>query len=133
MTTDQRFRPREHVRRAADFARAFADGRRAGNDALVVYVIENTLEWPRLGLSVGKRAGNAVRRNYIRRRIREAFRTSKSGLPPGLDIICVARPLAGDPQYDLESAFRTLVRKAIRRPRRARQPKTHGGPEPTTP
>ncbi len=129
MTGDQRFRPGEHVRRAADFARAFAEGRRAGNDALVVYLVENTQESPRLGLSVSKKVGNAVRRNYIRRRIREAFRMSKSDLPPGLDIICVARPLAGHPEYDLPNAFRTLVRKAIRRPRR---PKMLSGPEPTT-
>ena len=133
MMGDQRFRPREHVRRPADFTRAFAKGRRAGDDALVVYVVENMLGWSRLGLSISKKVGNAVRRNYIRRRIREAFRTSKSDLPANLDIICVAKPPAGNPEYDLPSAFPTLVRKAIRCPPRARRPKTNHGAEPTSP
>jgi ribonuclease P protein component len=82
--------------------------------SLVVYVALNDLEWSRLGLSVGKRVGKAVRRNYVRRRIREAFRTQKNELPKGLDIICVARPKAADVRCDLAHSLRTLVVRAAR-------------------
>ena len=93
----------------ADFARVFSGKCRRGDDVLVVYVAPNGLAFSRLGLSVGKRLGNAVRRNYLRRRIREAFRLHKTDLPIGLDIVCVARPGALRPDVDLAHSLRTLV------------------------
>jgi ribonuclease P protein component len=82
--------------------------------ALVIYVAPNDLVWSRLGLSVGKRVGNAVRRNYIKRRLREAFRTQKSELPKGLDIICVARPEVTDERGNLARSLHVLVLRAAR-------------------
>ena len=116
MTTsgDQRFRRSERLRLRKDFARVFAAKCSQADGALVVYVARNDLEWSRLGLSVSKRVGKAVRRNYVRRRIREAFRTQKGELPKGLDIICVARTKAADARCELAHSFRTLVVRAAR-------------------
>lgn len=61
----------------------------------MVYVAANGLADSRLGLSVGKRVGNAVARHRIKRLIREAFRLSRHELPAGADIVCVARPASG--------------------------------------
>lgn len=110
--SDQRFRPREHLRLRADFARAFASNCRRGDDLLVAYIAPNGLKWSRLGLSVSKRLGNAVRRNYLRRKIREAFRLHRSDLPTGLDIVCIARRGALRANADLARSLCTLVRKA---------------------
>ena len=120
MTTsgDQRFRRSERLRLRKDFARVFAAKCSQADGALVVYVARNDLEWSRLGLSVSKRVGKAVRRNYVRRRIREAFRTQKSELPKGLDIICVARTEAADVHCDVAHSLRTLVIRAARFVRR---------------
>ena len=114
MAGDQRFGKRDRLRLRSDFARVFARRWRAGDDVLLVYVATNGLSHSRLGLSVSKRIGNAVCRNYVRRRIREAFRTSKAEIPEGFDIICVARPKATDPRRDLGCSLRTLVADAIR-------------------
>jgi len=115
MSHDRRFRKHEHLRLRSDFARVFAQKCSAGDEFLVVYVAGNDLGWCRLGRSVSRQVGNAVERNYVRRRIREAFRTSKARIPAGFDIICVARPRAKDPQCDITRSLRTLVLKAIRR------------------
>lgn len=115
MAGDQRFRKSERLRLRRDFARVFAAKCSRADSALVVYVALNGLEWSRLGLSVGKRVGKAVSRNYVRRRIREAFRTQKGELPKGLDIICVARPQAADARFDLARSLRTLLVKAAHR------------------
>ncbi len=114
MARDQRFRKHDRLRLRSDFARVFARKWRAGDNLLAVYVARNGLGWSRLGLSVSKRIGNAVHRNYVRRRIREAFRTSKAEIPEGLDIICVARPKAADPRRDLGCSLRALVAEATR-------------------
>jgi len=46
---------------------------------------------PRLGLAVGRRMGNAPRRNRIKRRLREVFRLSLPDLPRGVDMVVTAR------------------------------------------
>jgi len=45
----------------------------------------------RLGMAVSRRVGNAVTRNRIRRRIREAFRVLQHDLPAGYDLVVIAR------------------------------------------
>jgi len=114
MPPDQRFQKHERLRRRTDFERVFARRCSVGDDVLVVYVAENGLAWTRFGLSVSKRIGNAVHRNYVRRRIREAFRTSKADISKGFDIICVARLKAVDRGIDVGHSLRSLVPKAIR-------------------
>jgi ribonuclease P protein component len=62
---------------------------------LTVYGMPSPEAFCRLGLSVGKRAGNAVERNGCKRRVREAFRHIQHELPSGdgraLDLIVAVR------------------------------------------
>lgn len=46
---------------------------------------------PRVGLTVTKKAGNAVQRNRIRRRLREAVRRQAAGMTHGTDYVIVGR------------------------------------------
>jgi ribonuclease P protein component len=59
---------------------------------LVVYSLPNDLKHCRLGLSVSRRLGTAVRRNRIKRMVREAFRLHDCQLPRGYDLVIVVRP-----------------------------------------
>lgn len=46
----------------------------------------------RLGLIVGRKCGNAVERNRLKRLIREAFRLEQRRFPDGLDVLVAPRP-----------------------------------------
>ena len=63
--------------------------------AIVVFSCPNGLTYARLGVSVGRKHGNAVRRNRIKRVFREAFRQSRHLLPPGRDYVLVPKRGAG--------------------------------------
>lgn len=112
---DQRHRPCHHIRRRKDFDKVFTEKHSARQGQLVVYVCPNSVEQCRLGISVGKRTGNAVMRNRTRRRIREAFRRSRERLPIGLDIVCVAMPGLDKTSDEIAVLLCTLVPKARRK------------------
>ena len=81
-----------HLRLPGEFKAAY-DGRvRESRGPLTVYGLPNGLGYPRLGMSVARKVGTAVRRNRIRRLIRESFRLMQHDLPEGYDLVVVVRP-----------------------------------------
>jgi len=48
---------------------------------LVIFAIPNALPHPRLGMGVGRHVGNAVRRNLVKRLLRESLRLDQHTLP----------------------------------------------------
>lgn len=108
---DQRFPPAYRLRREADFRRVYARRCAASDDLLLVFGCPNGLAHPRLGLSVSRKVGKAVVRNRWKRLIREAFRLTRSQLPPGLDLVALPRP-GGRPE--LEALRQSLPRLAAR-------------------
>ncbi len=90
-------RPTQRVRRSSDFRRAQRFGRKLTSKHFVVLVHarDDEPDGPaRLGLTVSKRVGNAVRRNRTKRLIREAFRHSPELWHTGIDLVVIARPAA---------------------------------------
>ena len=88
----------KRLRRKADFEATYGQGRRFGNGFFGVTARSNDRGLPRLGLAVAVRvAGNAVKRNRLRRLIRESFRLYQHELP-ALDLVVSARPRARDAQ-----------------------------------
>ena len=58
---------------------------------VVVHALANGLGHPRLGLSIGRKVGIAVRRNRIKRWIRETFRLMQHDLAAA-DLVVSVRP-----------------------------------------
>jgi len=83
----------KRLSRSADFDRVFRRGRSQANRHLVVYTFpRGELEEPRFGVSVSKKVGGAVERNRVKRLLREAVAARSASLPPGCDLVIVARP-----------------------------------------
>jgi ribonuclease P protein component len=59
---------------------------------LIIHACPNGVGHTRLGLSVSKRVGGAVRRNRFKRLLREAFRQARPDLPGAYDVVINLRP-----------------------------------------
>ena len=80
------------MRLPAEFSAVYEARVRESRGPLTVYARPNDLPHPRLGLSVSRKVGTAVRRNRIKRRVRESFRLLQHDLPQGYDLLVVVRP-----------------------------------------
>jgi len=52
-----------------------------------IYIIKNREENNRFGIAISKKIGKAVKRNYIKRKIRENYRLIEKDLKKGQDIV----------------------------------------------
>ena len=98
------------LRKPSDFRAVRELGRSWANRLVVIWASRNVSEKTRIGFSVGKRLGNAVVRNLVKRRLREAIR--RIPLPMGYDVVVVARAPAASATYkELEEAIIKASRK----------------------
>jgi ribonuclease P protein component len=106
---------RQHrLRTPADFQRVRdAAPRGLPHPLLVLYQAPNDLPLARVGITVSGRVGNAIVRNRVKRRLREALRLRLSQLPSGQDLVVVARPRAAAATWtELNVALDTVLARA---------------------
>ncbi|MCB2228558.1 MAG: ribonuclease P protein component [Desulfarculaceae bacterium] len=65
-------------------------GRLHGRRLLLLYH-PNRLGLTRLGITATRRVANAVGRNRFKRLVREAYRQRRAALPPGWDLVVIAK------------------------------------------
>ena len=73
------------------FQRCYRSGRFAVCGYVCAYFYPNGTPFNRLGITAGKKLGNAVKRNRVKRIIRAAYRSCEKDLPMGYDIVFVGR------------------------------------------
>ena len=76
-----------------EFYRAYKKGAFKAGRHIVIYALKNRNNMSRLGISVGKKAGNSVQRSRITRLIRENYRLMEDSIEEGYDIVIAARPI----------------------------------------
>ncbi len=67
------------IKKSADFRNVFFSGEKSYSSNFILYSKPNSLGFPRLGIAVGKKVSrSSVKRNRMKRMLREFFRKNKS-------------------------------------------------------
>ena len=106
--------PSVKLKRRAEFLAVAGKGRKAPSPGLVLQVLRrDDAEPARLGFTVTKKVGNAVRRNRTRRRLRAAARDVLAAQTvAGVDLVLIGRDGTAKRPFDaLKDDFRKLLTK----------------------
>ncbi len=116
--SDLHFPKSLRVVKGDDFTRAMRRGGCAADGTLVVFALANATHSEsvtRLGVTIPKKTGNAVVRNQWKRLIRESFRTQRSCIASGFDIVVRPKRDASLDWAEIQRGLPRLAAKAIRR------------------
>ena len=81
----------EIVKKSWEFDKIIKNGKCVKNNSFVIYYLDNLDGKKRFGISVSKKIGNAVKRNYYKRIIRKICDINKNIYSKGKDYIIIMR------------------------------------------
>ena len=110
-----RFGGERRLRKTSQFQWVFSARLSVADDRLIVYGRVNDVQIARIGLSVGRKFGPAVRRNRCKRALREAFRLRQHELPAGYDYVLLPRATAAPLREQYEQSLMQLCRRIERK------------------
>ena len=106
-----RFTRDEHMKRPADIQKLFKTGQRVSVAGAKLFYALNDRDKNRIGFPLPRGYGNAVERNLSKRYSRETYRSFKSHLNTGYDLLLLVYP--GNDSFSTRcEQFRTLCQKA---------------------
>ena len=100
------------IRRNFEFLRAYRKGRFFAGKFIILYVYKNSYRVKRLGITISRKFGKSVRRNRLRRLIKENYRHYENSLKDGFDLVFIARKQDIMPEYkDIGKEMKFLFKK----------------------
>ena len=101
------------IRNKFEFNRVYSKGRSYVNQMMIIHLVNSDKVKGKVGFAVGKKIGNAVVRNRIKRLMREAYRISQHCINQNVSMILIARkPLVEAKSYLVKKSFIDLCKKA---------------------
>lgn len=96
----------------------YESGKAFGGGYIILFVKNNGLEYPRYGLSVGKKIGGAVLRNRVKRLMREIMRDILKDIEGGFDLVLVGKKGISSISFrELKEKINELILRATKEKR----------------
>jgi ribonuclease P protein component len=123
----------ERMKRRADFLAAAAGAKAAAAAFTVQARARHDQGPPRVGFTVSKKVGNAVERNRVRRRLREAVRLSaEARMRAGHDYVLIGRRAALGLPFERLIAELDGALDRLHREHRPTRPRSAPAPDPAS-
>jgi len=100
------FKKKDKILKRREFLQLKRCGKKIQDRNFIVIYSDGRYEKSRIGITVSKKLGNAVKRNKIKRLIRENFRMNRDKIAEFMDINVIAKKKAGEISADM--VFKSL-------------------------
>ena len=100
------FNKKDKILKRREFLQLKRCGKKIQDRNFIVIYSDGRFEKNRIGITVSKKIGNAVKRNKIKRLIREHFRVNRDKIAEFMDINVIAKKKAGEISADM--VFKSL-------------------------
>lgn len=101
------------LRSRGEFDKVFSSGKYFAHPLVVLHLVRNEGAGRRVGFTVSRRVGTAVKRNRAKRLLREAYRSLVDRLPEDMDLVLVGRQTTPQSSAaEVTSALEELARRA---------------------
>ncbi len=108
--SDSSFPAKFKIKTPRDFRNILSKGTKNHSENFILYAKPNSLGFPRLGVSVGKRASaSSVRRNRMKRVLREVFRRNKPAFSSNDVVFVIKNDVSGKKFSELYSEIKKLA------------------------
>jgi ribonuclease P protein component len=97
---------KDKILKRREFLQLKRCGKRIQDRNFIIIYSDGRSEKNRIGITVSKKLGNAVKRNKIKRLIRENFRMNRDKIAEFMDINVIAKKKAGEISADM--VFKSL-------------------------
>lgn len=95
-----------------EFVRIYKKGKFYAGKYITLYILKNNYGMNRLGITANKKVGKSVRRNRVKRLIRESYRFYEDFIAEGFDMVVVARSNEVLPEYsDISREMKYLLKR----------------------
>ena len=108
--SDNSFPAKFKIKTSRDFHNILSEGTKTHSENFILYSKPNSLGFPRLGVSVGKKASaSSVRRNRMKRVLREVFRRNKPAFSSNDVVFVIKNDVSGKKFSKLYSEIKKLA------------------------
>lgn len=98
------------IKSKIEFENIITTGKKKSNQFFTIYNKERKLEFPRFGVTLGKKFGNAVHRNKYKRILREIIRNNQKKFENSFDYIIIMKKTCEGLNYKvIENNLLTLI------------------------
>ena len=97
----------DSLRKNIQFQTVYHNGQSYGTKLFVMYVMKNSTDRNRLGISVSKKVGNSIIRHRVKRLVHENYRLHENMFNSGLNIVIIARK--GSDKLDFYQTEKSLM------------------------
>ncbi len=101
-----------YLKKNSEFQRVYSNKKISGSKYITLFTAKNNRDYPRFGITTTKKIGNAVNRNFVRRRLKHLLRENSHKIKPGYDYVFVAKKDACDSDFkDFKNSFFSVLKR----------------------
>lgn len=101
-----------YLKKNSEFQRVYSNKKISGSRYITLFTVENNRDYPRFGITVTKKVGNAVNRNFVRRRLKHLLRENSHKIKSGYDYVFVAKKDASESDFkNFKNSFFSVLKR----------------------